>query len=184
METAVSPILGRMVDDHSILLDAPQRWAIAAWSVKTAMALHSTVKARPLFYTPEEHQALMFSSAIPLRTFVWLGRFIGTANLGGITSDVTVREVGRSACPSRVTTLLLGHIAIQIFTVHATAEYRDRTIQIGCAQGPWDDILIGCWPTNGRNLYWPPALAFHENIEAINFLAFADRHLVGAEVPL
>jgi len=186
METAICRTLGPMIDDHSILLDAPQQWAIAAWSVKTAMTMHSTIhSARPMFYTPEEHRALMVSSSIPSRTTVFLGRYLGSPNLGGVAVDFTVREIDRvSECPVRASTFLFGHLVVQVVTVHATPEYSDRTILIGCTQGPWDDSLVVCWPTKGRKLYWPPALAFHEGIEKIEFLVLADRYMIGREVPL
>lgn len=185
LETANMPLIGPPIDDKSIALDPLQRISVAAWSAKTAMVMDSTTKAaRPLFYTEEERHALMTSTAIPSRTTIWLGRFLGTANLGAVSVDVNIREPGRGLWPTRVTTFLLGHLVIQIVTVHTSAEYRDRTIRITCRKGPWDEILVACWPTDSRSLYWPPVLAFHENISQINFLSLADRYMLGREIPL
>jgi hypothetical protein len=193
LETANTPLIGPPIDGKSILLDQLQRMFVAAWSVKTAMMMDSTTKAaQPLFYTQEERRALMVSTAIPPRTTVWLGRFLGTMNIGAATTNVSVREeVGRGLWPTRVTTFLIGHLLIQVVTVHiqdvatyASAEYRNRTILIRCAKGPWNEILISCWPPNGCNLYWPPVLAFHEGIATIDFLDLADRYTIGREIPL
>lgn len=195
LETAVMPLIGRPIDDKSIALDPVQRTSVAAWSVKTAMVMDSTTKAaRPLFYTQEERHALMTSTAIPSRTTVWLGRFLGTANLGAVSVDVNIRireKVGGEFWPTRVTTFLVGHLVIQVVTVHihsatsyVRAEYRNRTVRIRCREGPWNEILVSCWPPDGRHLYWPPVLAFHENINQLNFLSLADRYMLGREIPL
>jgi hypothetical protein len=193
LETANTPLIGPPIDGRSKTLDQLQRMFVAAWSVKTAMMMDSTTKAaRPLFYTQEERHALMASTALPPRTTVWLGRFLGNTNLGASAIHLNVREeVGLGLWPTRVTTFLIGHLVIQVVTVHihsatsyTSAEYRNRTIRIRCREGPWDEILVACWPPNGRNLYWPPVLAFHEGITAIDFLDLADRYTICREIPL
>jgi hypothetical protein len=193
LETANEPLIGPPIDGKSILLDQLQRMFVAAWSAKTAMMMDSTTQsARPLFYTEDERHALMTSTEVPPRTTVWLGRFLGTVNLGAVSFNVSVREeLWRDVWPTRVTTFLLGHLVIQVVTVHihavavhASAEYRNRTIRISCTKGPWDEILVACWPPDGRNLYWPPVLAFHEDIGGMDFTALSDRYSIGRETPL
>jgi hypothetical protein len=186
METAVAPIIGPPVDDKSKFIDSPQQWTIAAWAVKTAMMLDSaTARASTssMFYTQEERDFLRVSFGIPPRTTVTLARFLGSRDIGASNSDIWVRgDVG--AFPARITTFLLNCVVIQVATIHPIAVYGNRSIVIGTTQGPWDHLMVPCWPTNGRTIYWPPALALDFSDTALSYYRFADRFNLGREVPI
>ncbi len=178
-------ILGPLIDDTSTFLNITQRWSVAVWSVKTAMILDSALSsALPLFYTQEERDKLMESSTIAPRTFIWLGRFLGSRDIGASTTEIKTGEPGMNIFPARVSTFLLNCLVIQVMTIHPTAEYGDRTILIRPAEGPWEHLTIGCWPTRGMNVYWPPVLAMNFGRGILDFRNFADRFNLGKDVPL
>ncbi len=186
LEVANTSLIGPPIDDISITLNEPQQWAIAAWSVKTAMVMDSTtVSARPLFYTQTERDELKSSSLTPRGTAVWLGRFLGRMCIGAASLDTTYKFPPRDdLCPGRITTLLLGSLVIQVMTVHIPPEYGDGRIRIDPAPGPWDHLLVTTWPTMGRNIYWPPVLAFDESDTLTDVSTLFSRWDLGTDVPL
>jgi hypothetical protein len=188
LECTNIPVMGPLIDDGSRFLDMPQLWSIAVWSLKTAMVMDSTTASvAPLFYTQEERDNLMESSTIPFRTLVWLGRFLGRSDIGASMSSIKATldsDPTAPRIPARITTFLLNCLVIQVMTAHPTAEHIHRTIRIRPAEGPWDDLVIPCWPTVGHNLYWPPALAFNFGHTLIGWQRFADRYNLGVNVPI
>ena len=164
IETGNIPLLGRMMLDNSIRLDQPQQLTVASWAVLKAMVLDTTTvsKQRPLFYTQTERDNLRTSSLLPPRTFVWLGRFLGlgrSGRSGGILGNLT-RPPG--ICRGHVTTIVMGSVCIQTLTLHTVPEYSYGTIDIQPTEGPWNALLVSCWPTLPR-AEWPPVLAFEES---------------------
>ena len=186
LEQANIPLLGPLIDDNSRFIDTPQQTTIAAWAVKTAMVLDSaTARASTssMFYTQEERTALWASSAIPSRTTVTLARFLGSQDIGVSNTHIRVRG-DKGVFPACITTFLLNCLVVQIVTLHPIAEYGNRTIVIGSAEGPWDHLIVSCWPASGRTIYWPPVLALDFSGTALNFYRFADRFNLGTEVPI
>ena len=185
MEATISPIIGPLIDDKSQFIDAPQQWSISAWAVKTAMVLDSAVSsALPLFYTQKECDDLKESSTIPFRTTVSLARFLGDGDIGASNSEIKVGDPKLGRFPARITTFLLNCLVIQVFTLHPTRIYGDRPILVGSTEGPWDHLIVPCWPTSGRRIYWPPPLAMDFSRTVLDFRTFADRFNLGREVPI
>jgi hypothetical protein len=60
-----------------------------------------------------------------------------------------------------VTTIVVGHLAIQVFTVHVSPNYDDSNINLPIKLGPWDQLLSLIWPTD-RVAQWPPPLTFSQ----------------------
>jgi hypothetical protein len=185
LEDSNIPIMGPLIDGHSRFLDKLQQWSIAVWSVKTSMVLDSaTAPAISLFYTQEERNNLRESSLIPRGTLVWLGQFHGIRDVGAGASEITTGLPGKITFPTRISTFLLGCLVIQVATSHLAPEYSDRTIVIRSAEGPWDHLIVPCWPTHDASLYWPPVLAMNFGRTAIDFVTFSDRFNLGRDVPI
>jgi hypothetical protein len=151
LETASKPILGAMIADKSIFLDSPQQWTIAAWAVKTAMVLDAAL--RPIsgrsftFYSETECQNLRESRAIPARTTIWLGRFLGSG-LGAWSSELLATFPDDSEkYPMRASTFVMGNLAIQVLSARAPAKYDHAAVRINPAQGPWNEVLVTSWPS-------------------------------------
>ncbi len=143
----------------------------------------ATMGVKPLFYTQEERDEMRTSYTIPLRTVVWLSRYLGR-NTIGCGSLETKHEGPLGTHTGRISTFILGALALQVMTVHPpVTEYRYGTPRVDPAPGPWDEILTASWPPRWR-IYWPPILAFDDNNTIINRNRLADRWQGGSEVPL
>jgi hypothetical protein len=138
----------------------------------------------PHFYTQQEREELKGSSTIPLRTFVLLGQFHGTRDVGASTTEIRTGLPNMSDFPVRISNFLLGSLVIQVVSAHLAPEYGDRPIGIGSAEGPWDHLLLRCWPADGRNIYWPPLLAMDFSRTIIDFRRVSDRFNLGKDVPI
>jgi hypothetical protein len=187
LETASTPILGAMIVDKSMFLDSLQQWTIAAWAVKTAMVLDAAI--RPIsgrsftFYSETECQNIRESWAIPVRTMIWLGRFLGGDGLGAWSSELLATfpdDDGKY--PMRASTFVMGSLAIQVLSARAPAKYNHAAVRINPTQGPWDEIVVTAWPSI-RRIYWPPILAFNESDTIIDIRKFPARWRQGIERP-
>jgi hypothetical protein len=186
LETASKPSLGAMIMDKSMFLDSPQQWTIAAWAVKTAMVLDAAI--RPIsgrsftFYSEAECHNLRESWELPVRTMVWLGRFLGTG-LGAWSSVLLGTFPDDSGkYPMRAATFLMGSLAIQVLSARAPAKYGHAAVGVSPTQGPCNEILVTAWPFIGR-IYWPPVLAFNESNTIIDIRQLPARWRQGIERP-
>jgi hypothetical protein len=191
LEDEAIPIMGPMLNEQPSFLDAASHWTIAAWALKTSMVLDSTTiaKHRPLFYSRIERIALKESRRIPSRTFVWLGHSLdlGLAAYSTATHFTIFNALNpchpytlKESPLGQVSTILVRHLAIQVMTVHAPAEYSDGAIDIRPPEGPWNHLLVSVWPPSGLR-YWPPALAFHDSIPLLDFDTLTSRWKMGNE---
>jgi hypothetical protein len=181
VESAGKPILGPLMQDISIWLDSAQRSAISVWAMKTAMAVESVRHDQRRFYSLTECEQLRLSSSIPDRTDIWIGRVSGSsiATVGTdfwINSDELLRIAHGLA-----TTIVVGHLAIQILTVHPQAEYQTSRITFQTKRGPWNDLLTQVWPSQG-NVEWPPNLTITQGAGPRSFARLVDRWRIGAAV--
>ena len=190
LETANIPIMEPMVLDNSRFLDAAEQWAVARWALKTAMLLDSATVApeRPMFYSREECVSLRQSQTIPRGTLVWLGRSLDTgfvAQSSGVWFSMSAPgskpiNTSEELILGHVTTILIGHLALQVFTMRVPAEHGYGTISVNAGEGPWDELLTGIWPPC-RNAYWPPLLAFTEGIPRLHLDRLRSRWRYGTE---
>jgi hypothetical protein len=162
LEATCIPLIGCLMQDISAPLDSSQQALLSTWALKTAMVLDSTnTRERTPFYEKSESEKLRVSSAIPDRTKVWIGR----SSLSGLHADGTdvgiVAPDGTKIANGNAATLIVGHLAVQVFVAHALPAHKDKPIDaITPRQGPWDDLLVQIWPVSSRSLTWPPRLTF------------------------
>jgi hypothetical protein len=171
LESDTSPVMGPLIDDRSTYLGIAHQRLIAVWAAKTAMVADSTTVApnRPLFFRESERLSMRLSRTIPDRTLVWIGRYLNV----GLGADSGTCYYGLPEVFERytgfLTTLVMGALAIQIFVLRAPANYRYSTIEFSPAKGPWSEVLCPIWPAKS-SVYWPPILAFDDNVLAIGKL--------------
>ena len=160
LEGKVKPTVGCMVQDVSLTLDIEQQHDIAAWAAKIAAVVDSTVASiRGLYYSKDDRHQLRSASSIPSRTTVLLGRFSGSSLLATGTTlrgDLNGENGVTTNC---VTTVVVGHLAIQVFTIHPVPKYRDHPFSFTPKPGPWNSLLTQVWPTIS-SVNWPPPLTF------------------------
>jgi hypothetical protein len=164
LENANIPLIGCLMENISTSLDAEQQLTIARWAVKTAMVQDSIyTHTRKLFYTDSERAEIRAHLTIPNDTLVWLGQCsLRTLAVDGYDVGLDFQTVTEIAKPANgtVSTFILGHLTLQVLTIHVPEPYRGRPWEARVTiDGPWDRLLVPVWPTT-RSVSWPPSLHF------------------------
>jgi hypothetical protein len=166
LEQQTKPLIACLMQDISAPLDYSQQSWLAAWAMKTAMVLDSVnTRDRNLFYEKSECENLRLTCAVPPLTKIWVGRYSVRNSLGAFGTDLGIAMPDApKAAKGCATTILVGHLAIQVLAVHVLPEYKDRASgEIAPKAGRWNDLLWGIWPIGGRPVTWPPPLSFVEH---------------------
>jgi hypothetical protein len=182
LEVVNRPLVGALIHDISAPIEPIQQANLAAWTMKTAMVLDAINSARLPFYQATERSLLRTNSTVPSGTTVWLGRHSGSSfHAGGTDVWLDQGEISKAA-RGCVTTIVVGHLAIQSFTVHALRpEYRDQPIEtIVIKPGPWNELLCQVWPSGGT-VSWPPVRTFTTGGRS-SIAALMDRWRTGSAV--
>jgi hypothetical protein len=177
LEATVKPFVGAMIHDISLTLTTEQQKPIAIWVTKTAMVLEATMRKDAQFYTRNECEELRLHSVIPDRSLLWLGRISQSGVFASGTHIWLQDNVGKAACDGQVATFTVGHLAIQILTIRIPPQNRPQLVRTVCRDGPWDNSLLGIYPTN-QTVTWPPRLAFDVR-GPLFFAALRDRWKLG-----
>lgn len=130
---------------------------IARWAVKTAMIIGSTNRHnRSLFYTKTEHEQFRLTATIPANTGIWLGQYCKSSQSADGTDFAIPGTIDRAT----VSTIIVGHLALQVLTVRSYESDKIGKRTIALNQGQWDKLLTSIWPTNELVTHWPPPLTF------------------------
>lgn len=165
LEQQNKPLMGCLMQDIYAPIDHSQQSSLTAWAMKTAMVLDSVnTRDRTLFYQKGECENLRVSSAIPPRTEIWIGRYSVRNTLGAFGTDLGIAmPEAPKAATGCATTILAGHLAIQVLAVHVLPEYKDQAVGgIAPKPGRWNDLLTKVWPIGSQPIIWPPPLSFVE----------------------
>lgn len=159
LEGTSIPVLRPLIQDIPISLEKEKQNTIVLWATKTAM-LVDAVRPQSMFYTQDECLDFRHKSLIPRRTIIWLGRFFESALcLDGTDIRVDLSKEVTGIANGCVTTILVGHVVIQVVTVRALPEYNNTIIGIDPRPGPWDSALIRILPKS-PTFMWPPQNSF------------------------
>ncbi len=160
------PLIGNLIHDVGFSLNGFQRLQIAAWTVKVSMVLDFVGKStRELFFDQIEREQLRVAFELPGRTTVWLARYRFPGHIGvwGTNSWALDKSVH-----ALTTTILVGHLAVQIVTLQCTEQWDgiDVTVETSPAPGqrPWQEMLTEIWPTT-VSTQWPPKFSFMDTGE-------------------
>ena len=124
-----------------------------------AMVVDSIKPDRQPFYTQSERTELKDHATLPSRTFVWLGRLSRKAyHASGTDIWGEIENIPKSS-HGNVTTIIVGHLLVQILALHVTEQFASQPVEIGCKPGNWTVNLLDIWPTVGL-LRWPPSVSF------------------------
>jgi hypothetical protein len=163
LEKLNKPMIGCLMEDIALSLDQQQQDAVARWAVKTSMVQDAmATRNRQMFYTVSEHRALRSGSAIPENTAIWLGRYsLRTLSIDGYDVGLDFRDSGAEVSEpvnGCVSTIVVGHLMLQVLTVHVPEKYSTRPFDVTCTvSAPWDRLLIPIWPLSAQ-VNWPPPL--------------------------
>jgi hypothetical protein len=152
--------ISAMMHGRGIVLEPMQQKLFARWAVLKAMIIESSDRQRTLFYDGFERKSLKPPSfAMPVRTHVWVGRFVGTGFHAGGTYIFASMENIPNAVRGCVTTIVVGHLAIQVLTTHVVPKFATRVFNINILPGRWEENLLPLWPVFGY-VKWPPPISF------------------------
>jgi hypothetical protein len=168
-----------MIHDIPTTLDSEQQRTISQWVLKTAMVADAgRARAVARFYRKEECESLA-NGKISGHTLVWLGRSSQSGfHIEGTEVWFNESEVLKAG-HGCVTTIVVGHLAIQVLTVRF-AEAIDENARVACRIGPWNELLVQIFPSAGT-LSWPPASSFTNDGTGLSILDLHDRWRIGAE---
>lgn len=170
LEDAARYLIGPMMHDVTVPLGLDDQRTIASWAVKTAMVFQCTEATREMwFYSEAECRQLSASLSLPRDTHIWLGRHTRSDTLFAQSRHLSTEVIWAELEPNPtlregnayVVTLVLGHVAIQVFTRHHRREHDEVGERVSVRLGPWSDSLMQIWPTMAA-FEWPPALSFDE----------------------
>ena len=163
------PLIGPMMHDIALTLDIQQQRLLAIWAMSRAMVWeHISSTPRPIFYSDKQRSAFRINATIPKNTWIWLARFGGTAQIGVWVSDYTI------PLRQHVTTVLYGHLVVQINTVRPDMSTPKGTI-VHPKRGRWPETQVDIWPAT-RVCFWPPRMTTDVHIPLRSFVERWDHH--------
>jgi hypothetical protein len=163
LENDSIPVIGSMLQGLTVPIREDQQRLISAWAVKTAIMMDSLKGRDPKkrFYLKEECVSLRLHRTIPAHTRVWLGHY-NDMGLGAFGTDFTVVTTAHEqVAQGMATTIVAGHLALQVVSVHHAPEYIDREIaDVQPKAADWESLLVQTWPMELQYVTWPPNQEF------------------------
>jgi hypothetical protein len=182
LESENKPHMRPMMNDEATVLEPSQQKLLARWAVLKATIIEAANRQKIPFYTQAERFAFEPPSAfLPVRTFVWIGRLSQKGFHAGGTE--IWREMGNisRAAHGAVTTIIVGHLVIQVLTVHMLTMFATRKIDFERNAGPWEENLLDIWPVFGSR-QWPPRLSFDLSRDQTGIKTLVDKWKVGTDL--
>lgn len=154
------PHMFAMMNDKRTVLEPVAQKLLTRWAILKAMVIDgsSPVKRTPFYSECERTNMRPPLRALPIGTLVWLGRIpvrslhVGLGDTFGEISNVP------KAFHNCITTIVVGHLVIQVLTMHVLPMFATTRIKPICKPGAWDVNLLDIWPAFG-NKTWPPAFS-------------------------
>lgn len=187
IEIENKPHMLPMIRDHQTTLEPQQQKSLTRWAILKAIVLQGADRGRAPFYTDDERRDFKPpSSLIPAATHVWIGRYSEIGFHAGGTGILRPLENIPKAIHGLVTTIVVGHLAIQVLTLRVLPMFASSFMfanplpAVEDNPGKWDLSLLGIWPVFGT-LRWPPAVSFtSKGSDSIGKLVF--RWKVGTDM--
>jgi hypothetical protein len=153
------PLIGNLMQDVALSLNGLQQYRLTTWAVKMAMVGDFLARShRPLFFGQAEREQLRVATDIPMRTTVWIARYLFPGHIGfwGTNSWSIDKSVH-----AFITTVLVGHLALQVVNVQDSPQLHGMEMTVTPANGPrpWPQLLTAIWP-NKVSAQWPPQFSF------------------------
>ena len=179
------PIIGRLMENTATSLDSTQQTSLALWTVMKAMVLDAVnAKNRGHFFTRNECEALPLQRKIPDKTVVQIGTYVRS----GYSADGTIVWLdfpnAPKAAKASVSTFVIGHLVIQVVTVHHEPEHENDPVgTVAIGDGEWDKLLLRIWPAGTLPVAWPPQATF-ANSGSSSILTLQNRWRLGKDATI
>ena len=180
LEASIKPLLALLAGDVSVEMNAEQQLRLTIWAAKTAMVTEATKPQKAVrFYQPEVRKAFNSGFSIPYNTRMWMGRYNGSGLFAAAAEiQYNLARISSSGFGS-VTTMIVGHLVLQVLSLNFPAETQDHVVEIPQRIGDWDQTLFPLWPFERSHL-WPPALSFGNDPDRYPLRGLHDRWRVEA----
>jgi len=150
--------MGNLLEDISITLDPDYQKLLAVWALKGAMIIDAEGN-KPRFFRNDECENFRKTRVIPNGTGIWIGRFTGRS-LSAINGGAGLKtEDGVLLAQFHVFTVVIGHLAMQVLSLHEEPDQTNQTIELAPIDGKWEELLIQIWPKVTKKVIWPPSLS-------------------------
>jgi hypothetical protein len=185
IENKNKPIIACTLQDLTIPLDRQQQTLLSNWALKTAMVFDSVKnpESNPRFYLKSDCVIFRQQRIMPNRVRIWIGRY-SLSSLGAYGTDVAIVFPGDSKIGiGTATTIVIGHLAAQVFAMRVNPEHRSKEIaDVQPKTGDWDDMLVQIWPITKQSVIWPSKIPFR-NGGPHGIATLMDRWRIGIGVP-
>ncbi len=155
LENLAKPVITRLLDQPTDVLNVHDRKTLALWSVKTAMVFEA-IKGPDHCLFSDLERCLLYNKPheIPDFTLIWIAKLIG---FPGPSSEGTILSTPTTPHRAAVVTLVFGCLAIQLRKVVPGTKLHPATnITMDQREGPWDKVLLQIWPQPPEPVCWPP----------------------------
>jgi hypothetical protein len=160
LENEIKPHIYAMMHNQRTTLVPAQQKALSRWAILKAMVLEAAARKRIPFYGESERTGIKPPSCLlPVRTAVWIARFAEKGFHAGGTDIWGAIDKIPKAMHGNVTTIVVGHLVLQVRTMHVPVQFSTFVLNVEGNAWNWDSSLLQIWPVFGR-VSWPPALSF------------------------
>jgi hypothetical protein len=180
LETKCKPMIGSLLEDLSLALDAEHRKFLSEWALKMAM-VNDSYEGHARFFTDAECHAFKSNNRkIPDGTGVWAARFTGRT-LSAIGSEFRLDSpTTKGVARGHVFTVCVGHLILQVLSLHKQPDI--ATVAVAASPIKWETLLIPLWPPlkpRTQKLTWPPlhnfALIENLNLGNLHYARLIDK---------
>jgi len=162
LEGEVKTFAEPMLRGQRVHLCPENQIAIAVWASKFAVVLEGTrPQSDERFYTPDACRSLMVAREVPDLTRVEIGQYV-TPALYASGFDFKLSSDGEIGGRGLVTTIVLGHLVLQISSLRPVPPFDGRNAEVPVHPGHWENLLLGAWPPSNGPVTWPPSMLFWE----------------------
>ena len=178
LETKCKPMIGSLIEDLSLKLDAAHRKFLSEWALKTAMVTDACGGRARFFTDTECHAFRSKNREIPDGTSVWAGRFTGRT-LSAIGAEFRVDSpTAQGVAHGYVFSICVGHLILQVLSLHKRPDITKLTV--AATPIKWENFLTPLWPAlepKTQSITWPPKGSF-ALVENLNFGNLHYGHLI------
>jgi|SRR5271169_2007089 len=182
IENENKPHMSAMMNGKPTVLEPKQQKLLTRWAILKAMVLDGSSKSRGPFYSESERTDMKPPSrSIPIGTHAWIGRLSLKSFHAGLTD--TFGEIGNipRAFHGCVTTIIVGHLTIQVVTLHVLPMFATMNPLPVYKPGAWDLNLLDIWPAFGEER-WPPRSSFELKGTTHHIALLINRWKIGTDI--
>lgn len=161
-----------ILNQQSVVLNSRLQSALATWALKTVLLMELALKQmypsarKTSGYSASEVELAWLAShhSPPPRSRVWLGAYDAERQkaVGHITNSLASKAEGSGlVVPCHLTTVHVGYVAFQVFTVDFVVAESVGLKEFQVAPPPeLADHLLSLWPQVRLSQQWPPKFYF------------------------